>query len=114
MQRFNDIANERYNFKNINDNDAFKSYPLRPETRDDGENEALADDLMEKLGSSNRLPLLAVGYSEIPRSTIDRHLTTALEKGRIPVKLFMHLIKKEPLWRKYQQKKSERERNDEA
>lgn len=60
---------------------------------------------MEKLKTSNKLPLLAVGYSGIPRRVIDLHLETALDKGRSSVKLFMHLISREPLWKEYQRKK---------
>jgi hypothetical protein len=108
MQGFNDIAKERYKSKDFNDIEAFKG-TTRPEVRSDGENEALADDLTGKLHSTNRLPLLAVCYSGIPRATIDRHLATALEKGRSPIKLFMHLIGREPLWQRYQRKKAERQ-----
>lgn len=116
MDELNDIANERLksitiNDDDTNDNDSTKEgkFPVKPEKRSDNENEALADYLVAKFRSPNRLPFLAVGYSGIPRATIDRHVTTALEKGLKPVKLFMHLIKREPLWRNYKQRKRENE-----
>lgn len=92
----------------------FKDSSRKSESRSDADNEGLAEHLSQKLGVSNKLPLYAVGYSGIPRSTIDRHLTTALEKGDIPIKLFMHLIKNEPLWRNYKEKKLKRTEGDRA
>jgi hypothetical protein len=112
MQRFNDIANERYKFKSFNDNDTSNKYASKPEMREDGENESLAGYIAQKLGSDNQLPFLAVGYSGIPRSTVDRYIATAQEKGRSQVKLFMYLISKEPLWRKYQSNKAKRQNGE--
>ena len=111
MQSFNDIANERYKYEPNNDNDIVASNEAHhtSESRSDSQNEDLASYIAQKLSSTNTLPFLAVGYSRIPRTTIDRHLTTALEKGDTPVKLFMHLISNEALWKDYQLKKSKRD-----
>jgi hypothetical protein len=112
MESINDIANERNYLKTINDIDAFNKYSVKPEVREDGENEELAERIAQKLGETNKLPFLAVCYSGISSGTIDRHLTTAMEKGRAPTKLFMHLISREPLWQKYQRKKAEKREHE--
>ena len=114
MDSFNDIVNERFNSKPLNDiEDSLVSRP-RSEQRAHLENEALAEELRTKLSSVNKLPFLAVAYSGIPRDTINRHVTTALERSRTPIKLFMHLIKQEALWRDYQELKEKRKSHDEA
>jgi len=83
-----------------------------PEVRSDGQNEDLAYRLMDKLHVSEIKPYLAVGYSGIPATVIDRHLATALEVGETPPALFMHLIKQEPLWRTYKLKKAARDKDN--
>ncbi len=108
MKSINDIANERFINKPFNDVDGGLISRPRTERRSDAENEALAAELLTKLRTGNKLPLLAVGYSGIPRDTINRHATTASEKSSTPVKLFMHLIKQEALWQDYQTNKAKR------
>ena len=110
MNSFNDIVDEKYKVLPINDNDGLAKTSINREQRTDSENEALADYLLNKLGTTNKLPLLAVGYSGIPRDTINRHLTTAIERTKTsPIRLFMHLISQEAQWKNYQKRKAERD-----
>ncbi len=102
MNNINDIANERY-IHIFNDNEV--SNQVVKEVRVDAENEDLARYLTDVLKSNNWLPFLAVAYCGLPRTTIDRHVATAIEKGKVPAKLFMWLVRREKLWLEYKAKK---------
>jgi regulator of replication initiation timing len=103
MNNINDIVNKSYNPMTMNRE---IKYSLTTETRTHLENESLAERLAEKLsaGENSRKFYLAVAYSGIPGSVLERHVATALETGRMPVRLFSFLVCKEPLWTKYKTK----------
>ncbi len=86
-------------------------YSLTAEKRSHLENESLAARMSEKLsaGEDSRKFYLAVAYSGIPSSVLDRHLATALETGRVPARLFSFLVCKEPLWIQYKNKANNQE-----
>lgn len=104
MNSFNDIVSNNY-IKPMTMNGSGKA--ITPEQRTHSQNEELAAYLSEKLSAtdSTRELYLAIAYSGIPRSTLERHLATALETGRVPAKLFSFLVCKEPLWLSYKNKK---------
>lgn len=108
----NDIASERYKYLKFNDKDIDDQRPtINDERRTHLENEALAERLRAKFEAPTWNPYLAVCYSGIPQNTIERHMATAMELGREPAKLFMHLISREPQWQHYKNRVANRGAN---
>jgi rubrerythrin len=87
--------------KTINDNEEYKNLsslhhaPIK-RVMPPGQAEDLARYIMQKLGASGDSWefYCKVAY-HLPQPTIDRLVTTALEKGREPAKLFNYLARKE-------------------
>lgn len=105
MKQLNDKDFDRYRKSTSSNNE-----PVR-EKRSHEQNEDLGRYLASKLGATEIKPYFAVAYTGIPRDCIEKHLATALELGDSPPKLFMHLIKQEPLWSVYRQGKEARREN---
>lgn len=72
----------------------------------DPEVELFVTDLATKLGADNLLPLYAAYYSGISLEELVVIADTAVIKGNIPVRLFMHIVKQDPRWIAWQAKKN--------